>query len=765
MLQRLPVQSFVRHAYGGSRLCKALAADPSSLAGSISAPDHAIPVASVASQPNPKEDARSRAPWEVCVQDPKYEEKAAASILRHGFVVLPGLLPARSLEKLNGSFCGRTDKILQQLSDKGINIDVGSSVGFHEVVLRSPGRYDVPCDFDAVPTEVRANFEGICARVLEPDATNPGAPSRAFAGVVRAQPGSSAQLWHADSPHHSAEHAPPNLLNVLVAMRDIGIEDGPTDIVPNSHKLTNHHMEGAKFGTEVLYQAPQNSPARIGSTEKGIPLPMAAGSALIFDDRILHRGGHNQSSKDRDVAFFSYRRASFMPETHYEATRSLSGYDHRNMPRGIRSEFPGLDPPGHSVQPVLGDGASGSQLHESVIDAMVEQLRFGTANIGGHYSSSVKAQQAVANARDAMADFLGCTQPEVAFGPSMTALTFHLAEALRNNSSLTAGDNVVLDPMSHGANVWTWVRLAEACGAEVRWIPFAAESSNAQIAECKLDTRLESLASVIDDRTRFVASGYASNGVGTVHDVQAICFAARELSNGKALSFIDAVHYAPHGVLDVAKIGCDFLACSPYKFFGPHSGVLFGRSDLMQRLPVARLDCSDDTLPSEANCDMSRWEVGTQNYEALAGVAAAVNYLASLGSRFGGVDADGTRRQHIEAGMQVIAAHERDLKRQFLKGAENIRGLHLLGVTDVANGLKARTATFAVAKTGLTGAELAESLCERGVWCTSGNHYAGFWNSQSDGRFSNDTGMTRIGLLHYNTLDEVDRILSALEDV
>jgi len=712
-------------------------------------------------------------PWEVQQSDPNHEESAATSIRTHGFVLLPGLLSRSGLAQLKEPLESRVEEVLGQLREKGVSLEVGSSAGFHEVCLRSPGRFDVPFAFESVPQEARSSFEAVAALVL-------GGPHTAFCGVVRAEPGSAAQLWHADSPHLCAEEAPPNMLNVMVALKDIPLEEGPTEILPGSHTLTNHLRPGAAFGSELLYQVPGNSPELIGSREAPVSAVMSAGSALIFDDRALHRGGHNVSAASRDVAFFSYRRADFQPETHYEGTRSLARYDHRGLAQGVRSEFPGLRLEAATKIPILADGASGSQLHESVIAAMVEQMKYGIANIGGSYASSEGSELAVKNARSAMADFLGCSAPEIAFGPSMTALVLHLTQALRNDSFAGPGDNIVLDPISHGSNVWSWVRLAAAVGAEVRWLPVASSDSGRSDAECFLDARVEALASVIDGRTRLVAMGAASNGVGTVHDIKAICAAAKELSGGRSLSFVDAVHFAPHSCVDVGSIGCDFLACSPYKFFGPHAGVLFGRRALMERLPAVRLDCTNNDLPEEANGHMSRWEPGTQNYEALAGVTAAVDYVAELGVRFGGADPAGatgtgattpgglvagsSRRERLGAAWRAISAHEAELKERFVSGARGIPKLHLMGITDMSR-LAERTATFAVGKEGLSAPEVAKRLCERGVWCTSGNHYGGYWAKQSGGLASQEEGMTRLGLLHYNTFQEVDEILTALEQI
>ncbi|OLQ02112.1 putative cysteine desulfurase [Symbiodinium microadriaticum] len=645
------------------------------------------------------------------------------------------------------------------LRAKGVDLPVGSRAGFHEVVLRSPGRYDVPCDFEVFPKELLEKFECIANELLaETEISETQRRSRkVFAGTVRALPGSERQIWHADSPHVSSEHKGPHLLNVLVATRNLSKKMGPTELVPGSHVLTNHLHPKAQFSTELLYQRVGNCPDKIGAKQLPVAAEMDAGSVLIFDDRILHRGGENVSVENRDVVFFSYARLDFDPETHYEAFRSLNSYDHYKLSETVRKEFPGLRS-GLRDAPVLADGASGSQLHESAIQAVQDQLTYGIANIGGAYESSSRAEAAVSTARLAASDFLGCDAQEVVFGASMTALVLHLARALGPalHASAATPRNVVLDPMSHGANVWPWLKLAAGLGAEVRWLPV--------LKDCLcLDTSDQALGTVIDRNTCFVAAGAASNGVGSIHDVQQLCQAAKELSEERALTFVDAVHFAPHGHVNVRRIGCDFLVCSPYKFFGPHAGILFGRRRLSESLPADRLDCSDDSLPSMANGHMSRWEVGTQNYEALAGVTAAVNYLADLGHRFGGASPSAPRPERLEAGWHAIEAHENDLKRRFLEGLQSIRTVHLLGEEDPTQ-IAHRTATFAVCKESLAPQELAKRLCSRGIWCTAGNHYAGFWEAHSGGLATNEEGMARLGLLHYNSVGEVDRILAALED-
>ncbi|CAK9106091.1 Probable cysteine desulfurase [Durusdinium trenchii] len=478
-------------------------------------------------QKRPFADSTSQeAPWIVRASEANHQALAAESISKHGFVILKNLFDAEELKTLTAPATSKAEEIMSTLRSKRVSLGIGSRAGFREVCLRSPGRYDIPCEFKEFPSELLERIESIASKVLADTkssaeagrAQDLGIPGRAFAGLVRAQPKSEAQIWHADSPHSVPEHQGPHLLNVLVPSGSVTSEMGPTELVPGSHLLTNHLKDSAQFGTEILYQSESNSPQMIGSSEEPIAATMDAGSILIFDDRVLHRGGQNRAARDRDVTFFSYTKADFMPSTYYESVRTLKTYDHTAMAATIRS----------------------------VLEAMMEQLRFGTANIGGSYDSSRRAEQAVASARSAM-----------------------------------------------------------------------------DLSRCALDGSPDAVGAVVDHRTRLVAMGAASNGVGTAHDITSLCQRARDLSNGNAWTFVDAVHYAPHGHLDVQSIGCDFLACSPYKFFGPHAGVLYGRRATLESLPADRLDCSDNSLPSIENGNMSRWELGTQNYEALAGITAA----------------------------------------------------------------------------------------------------------------------------------------------
>ena len=388
-------------------------------------------------------------------------------------------------------------------------------------------------------------------------------------------------------------------------------------------------------------------------------------------------------------------------------------------------------------------------MHDNVVSAMTRQLQFGAANIGGHYRSSERCLSITASARKAAADLFRADPTEITFGNNMTTLTFHLAHAIAADT-FEQGDNVVLSSLDHDANVGPWVRLAKDYGVEVRWIPV-------KTPDCNLD--MNALDALVDSRTKLIAGGFASNAVGSVNDVSKMCSVAREIG---ALSFVDAVHYAPHAILDVIEVGCDFMACSPYKFFGPHSGLLYGRKDIMKRLRAFKIRPSSDELPSAANFELSRWELGTQNFEALAGVEACIDYVGSIGERFGGSSGASTRRERLVSAWSLVEEHERDLKIQFLRGATSVPGLCVYGIDDIDR-IDERTATFAVSVDGFEPDHLVTKLCERGIFCTSGNHYCTFWEKSLG--LSNDDGAARLGFLHYNTIEEVDRALEALESV
>jgi cysteine desulfurase family protein (TIGR01976 family) len=373
-----------------------------------------------------------------------------------------------------------------------------------------------------------------------------------------------------------------------------------------------------------------------------------------------------------------------------------------------------------------------------VIDAIADYLAHSNANTCGAYATSRRTDAVIAGARAAMADFLGCEGDEVAFGPNMTTLTFAISRAIGRN--LGPGDEILLTRLDHDANVSPW-RALEERGVTIRF----AEINQ---SDCTLD--LADLTQKISSRTRVVAVGYASNAVGTINDVQEI---VRQAHQKGALAYIDAVHYAPHRPIDVRALDCDFLACSTYKFFGPHMGVLYGKRDHLRRLEPYKVRANTNATP---NC----WEWGTLNHECIAGIAACVDYLADLGRR---VDASAaTRRAALRVAYRAIQQHENGLAETMIRAVVEIPGLTLYGIADSAK-LDQRCPTFAVRIANHTPLALSTQLGDRGFFTWDGNYYALNLTERLD--VEKDGGFLRIGLAHYNTAEEVTRLLAALGEI
>ena len=396
-----------------------------------------------------------------------------------------------------------------------------------------------------------------------------------------------------------------------------------------------------------------------------------------------------------------------------------------------REQFPSLLQHGNDHPAAFLDGPGGTQVPQRVIDAISDYLRTSNANTCGAYATSRHTDQVIAGARAAMADFLGCDSDEVVFGPNMTSLTFAISRAI--GRGLGPGDEIVLTHLDHDANISPWQALEER-GVRNQFADIRDEN-------CTLD--LDDLASKITPRTKVVAVGYASNAVGTINDVKTIVRLAHEAG---ALAYIDAVHYAPHGPIDVRELDCDFLACSTYKFFGTHMGVLYGKREHLARLTPYKVRANINAVPQ-------RWEWGTLNHECIAGVTACVEYIADLGRRSEQVP---DRREAIRAAYRAIQTHERTLMKKMLRGLREIRGLRLYGISN----LESRCPTFAIRIEGHTPLELATRLGERGIFTWDGNYYA--LNLTERLGVEKDGGFLRIGFVHYNTEEEVDRVLEAL---
>ncbi len=396
----------------------------------------------------------------------------------------------------------------------------------------------------------------------------------------------------------------------------------------------------------------------------------------------------------------------------------------------IRAEFPALRREEQGTTVAWFDGPGGSQVPQGVIDAISGFLSRGGSNHGGAFAASRDSEAAHETARAAVADLFG-TRPDdyVAFGLNMTSLSFALSRALATTWS--PGDEVVVTRLDHDANIAPWLRAAADRGATVKWVPF-------DTATFRLD--LQALADVVGPRTRVVAITHASNAIGTIVD---IAEASRIAHAAGALSVVDAVHYAPHGLIDMAATDCDFLMASAYKFFGPHIGALAGRASLLEELDAYKVRPSPATGPG-------KWETGTQSFEALAGVTAAVDHIASLAPE------EPTRRDQIALAYAAIQDHALALGERFLK--ELPESATVFGITD---DLTARTPTFAIELEGISARRLATELGDRGIYVTDGNYYA---VEVMRALHREDGGLVRIGFLHYTTEDEVDRLLDALHE-
>lgn len=407
-------------------------------------------------------------------------------------------------------------------------------------------------------------------------------------------------------------------------------------------------------------------------------------------------------------------------------------------PHAVRPLFPALSEQVAGRPAVFFDAPGGTQVPQPVIDAISAYLSHSNANLHGAFSTSRRSDAIVEGAHQAMADLLGCDPDEVYFGQNMTSLTFALSRAIGRD--LGPGDEVLVTRLDHDANVAPWRALAER-GATIR-------EADVDIEDCTLD--MADLEAKINTNTRIVAVGYASNAVGTINDVRRVVDRAHRVG---ALVFVDAVHYAPHGPIDVRDLDCDFLACSVYKFFGPHTGCIYGKRQRLQSLTPYKVRPATDELPG-------RWMTGTQSHESLAGVTAAVDYLAGLANPGASPGVD--RRASLLAAMSTIKAYERALSERMIAGLLAIPGLTFYGIREPER-FDQRTPTVAFRLAGKTPRAVAEALGERGIFVWDGNYYA--LNLSERLGVEDHGGMVRVGLAHYNTAEEVDRLIAAVREI
>ncbi len=401
----------------------------------------------------------------------------------------------------------------------------------------------------------------------------------------------------------------------------------------------------------------------------------------------------------------------------------------------LRRRFPALAIEDRGRPVALFDGPGGTQVPDSVIAAIGDYYRTSNANHDGPFLTSRRSDATVDEAHQAMADMLGAASAdEIKFGANMTSLTFHVSRSI--GATMAPGDQIVVTILDHEGNVGPWKAIAADRGLVVRTV---------DIRESDVTLDLATLDAVLGPRTKLVAVGWASNAVGTINPVAEIVRRAHAVG---AWTYVDAVHAAPHVPIDVQAIGTDFLACSTYKFFGPHAGVLYGRAGILDALPAYKLAPAFD-----------RFETGTGNFEGLAGVTAAVEYLADVGVAYGGAGSGASRRERLLAGMAAIRLHELELYRHLVDGLEAIPGLTMYGITDRAR-FDERTPTAALRLAGIAPRAVAEALGEEGIAVWDGDFYATGLIERLG--LADHGGVVRIGLTHYNTVAEVDRLVAAL---
>lgn len=405
----------------------------------------------------------------------------------------------------------------------------------------------------------------------------------------------------------------------------------------------------------------------------------------------------------------------------------------------IRAQFPALAIDDDGRRRIYLDNPAGTQVPAGVAQAMSDCLLSANANLGGYFASSAAADAVVDGAREAMARFLNAESVrEIVFGQNMTTITLHLSRSI--GRLFRAGDEIVLSRMDHDANVWPWVLLARDLDLVVKWLPFSPKT---------YEFDLTALDELLTDRTRLVCVGGASNLTGTLNDIEAICARAHDAG---ALSYIDAVQSAPHVVTDVQALGCDFLVCSPYKFFGPHQGVLWGRLELLEQLEPYKV------RPAPADPPGS-FETGTQSHEGFAGIHAAVDYFDWIGTSMAGAESG---RPALCAAMNLLFDYEKLLAQHLIEGLQKLPGVTVQGIT-APDAMDRRVPTVSFTHATHAPAAIAEQLAQQNIFVWSGHNYA-VEVARTLGIY--DTGgAVRVGPVHYNSQGELDELLAALGQI
>ncbi len=410
----------------------------------------------------------------------------------------------------------------------------------------------------------------------------------------------------------------------------------------------------------------------------------------------------------------------------------------------VRGQFPSLNRP-----VVFFDNPGGTQIARQSLDRINRYLLECNANHEGAFATSIASDAILEEAHQAMADFYNASSAnEIIFGNNMTTLTLHISRSISRN--WREGDSIVVTRLDHDANVTPWVLAAQDRGVNVLWVDFDVEDGT---------LKLDDLERALAQKPRLLAVGYASNALGTINPLHKIIEMAHAAGT---MVYVDAVQYAAHGPIDAQTLDCDFLVSSSYKFFGPHCGILYGKQHLLEELFAYKVRPASNALPY-------KFETGTQNHEGIAGVLGAVEYYEWLGKEFGGEHVEGLaeegyrgRRLELKKGLTAVSAYEFELSRALLSALQSVPGLELYGITDPRK-LEQRVATFSFRLKDIHPRRVAQKLAERGIYVWDGNYYA--INVTERLGLEDKGGMVRVGAVHYNTLEEVERLRQALLEI
>jgi len=411
----------------------------------------------------------------------------------------------------------------------------------------------------------------------------------------------------------------------------------------------------------------------------------------------------------------------------------------------LRQQFPALQIEDAGMPRIYLDNPGGTQIPEQVLQRMKDYLVNNNANHGGHFRTSRESDEVLAEAHQAMADFLNARSPrEIVFGPNMTTLTFAISRSLAQ--WFNPGDEIILTRMDHDGNVAPWYQMAQERGLKVKWLNFHTDSYRYDY---------DQLETLLSPRVKLIAINFASNAIGTINDIKKVSQLAHKY---QTLVYVDAVQYVPHAPCDVQDLGCDFLVCSAYKFFGPHQGILWGRLDLLEKIPAYKVRPADDFPPG-------KFETGTQCHEGQAGTLGALEYLSWIGQTIAREYHDhfphfSGRKLYLHAAMQAIKEYEKDLSAQLIRGLLAIKKIKIHGITQ-ESGLEQRVPTVSFTKEGVQPAELSKRLAEENIFVWDGHYYA-IEVIRHLGLEQNG-GMLRVGAVHYNTRKEINILLNMLE--